>query len=111
MERLIAANAAVGAGFALREPGMTANSPTVDGKAIPSIRGIPRPRRCRPTFRSSSATARTEETLYDRPTPEKLALDEAGLRSASSNGWRRSHRVIAAFRECTRRRRRGISGS
>ena len=24
--------------------------------------------------------ARTEETLYDRPTPEKLALDEAGLK-------------------------------
>ena len=24
--------------------------------------------------------ARTEETLYDKPTPEKLALDEAGLK-------------------------------
>jgi para-nitrobenzyl esterase len=36
MDRLLAANAAVNAKLPGREPGMTANSPTVDGSAIPN---------------------------------------------------------------------------
>jgi len=44
--------------------------------------------------------ARTEETLYDRPTPETLALDEAGLKlRASKRLGQDPERVIAAFRK------------
>jgi para-nitrobenzyl esterase len=44
--------------------------------------------------------AHTEETLYDRPTPEKLALDEAGLRErASKRLGQDPARVIEAFRK------------
>jgi para-nitrobenzyl esterase len=43
--------------------------------------------------------ARTEETLYDRPTPEKLALDEAGLRErVTKRLGEEPTRVIEAFR-------------
>jgi para-nitrobenzyl esterase len=41
----------------------------------------------------------TEETLYDRPTPEKLALDDAGLRERVAKRLRVDPgRVIEAFR-------------
>jgi para-nitrobenzyl esterase len=63
-----------------RAPGWTSNTPMVDGKVVPI-------HPCDPGAPALSATipllvgyARTEETLYDRPTPEKLELDEAGLR-------------------------------
>ena len=43
--------------------------------------------------------ARTEETLYDRPTAEKLGLDEAGLQKRVSNRIGGDPaRVISAFR-------------
>jgi para-nitrobenzyl esterase len=44
--------------------------------------------------------AQTEETFYDRPTPEKLALDEAGLRQRVAKRLAGDpDRVIAAFRQ------------
>jgi para-nitrobenzyl esterase len=41
-----------------------------------------------------------QETLYDRPTPENLALDEAGLKSRAANRLGIDpDRVIAAYRK------------
>ena len=59
---------------------MTPNSPTVDGKALPTHPWDP----AAPALSSGVPLligyAHTEETLYDRPTPESMALDEAGLK-------------------------------
>jgi hypothetical protein len=45
-------------------------------------------------------SVRTEETLYDRPTPEKLALDEAGLRERTAKRLGVDpNPVIEAFRK------------
>ena len=82
-----------------REPGQTANSPTVDGKAIPSHPWDPAAPSLSAQIPLVIGYARTEETLYDRPTPETLALDEAGLRKrASTRLGEDPERVIAAFR-------------
>ena len=82
MARLLAANAAVQKKITLREPGMTANSPMVDGKAIPNHPWDPAGPALSANIPLLIGWAHTEETLYDRPTPEKLALDEAGLTRA-----------------------------
>ena len=57
--------------------------------------------------------AHTEETLYDRPTPEKLALDEAGLRERASKRLGGDPDARRSTRSARRipRRRRGICGS
>jgi para-nitrobenzyl esterase len=80
MDRLLAANAAVNAKLPGREPGMTANSPTVDGSAIPNHPWDPAAPGLSASIPLLIGYARTEETLYDRPTPETLALDDAGLK-------------------------------
>jgi para-nitrobenzyl esterase len=80
MDRLLAANAAVNAKLPSREPGMTANSPTVDGRAIPNHPWDPAAPGLSAGIPLLIGYARTEETLYDRPTPETLALDDAGLK-------------------------------
>jgi para-nitrobenzyl esterase len=80
MDRLLAANAAVNAKLPSREPGMTANSPTVDGKAIPNHPWDPAAPGLSASIPLLIGYARTEETLYDRPTPETLALDDVGLK-------------------------------
>ncbi|HMJ87145.1 MAG TPA: carboxylesterase family protein [Vicinamibacterales bacterium] len=80
MDRLLAANAAVNAKLPSREPGMTANSPTVDGRAIPNHPWDPSAPGLSASIPLLIGYARTEETLYDRPTPETLALDDAGLK-------------------------------
>jgi para-nitrobenzyl esterase len=80
MARLLAANAAVNAKLPGREPGMTANSPTVDGRVIPSHPWDPAAPGLSASIPLLIGYARTEETLYDRPTPETLALDDAGLK-------------------------------
>jgi para-nitrobenzyl esterase len=100
ISRLLAADAAVSSKITLREPGMTANSPMVDGKAIPSHPWDP----AAPTLSAGIPLligyARTEETLYDRPTPETLALDEAGLKKrAGTRVGGDPERVIEAFRK------------
>ena len=80
MDRLLAANAAVNAKLPGREPGMTANSPTVDGRVIPNHPWDPAAPGLSASIPLLIGYARTEETLYDRPTPETLALDDAGLK-------------------------------
>ena len=98
--RLLAANEAVSKKMALREPGMVANSPMVDGQALPSHPWDPAAPALSAGIPLLIGYAHTEETLYDRPTPEKLKLDEAGLkeRAAKQLGGD-PDRVIAAFRK------------
>jgi para-nitrobenzyl esterase len=100
MARLLAADAAVQKKITLHEPGMTANSPVVDGKAIPGHPWDPKGPALSANIPLLIGYAHTEETLYDRPTPEKLELDEAGLRErASKRLGEDPSRVIEAFRK------------
>jgi para-nitrobenzyl esterase len=98
--RLLAANAAVQKKVTLREPGMTPSSPMVDGKALPSQPWDPAGPAVSANIPLLIGWARTEETLYDRPTPEKLTLDKAGLvkRAAERLGGDPDP-VIQAFRQ------------
>ena len=100
MARLLAADAAVQKRIRLREPGMTANSPMVDGKVIPGHPWDPKGPALSANIPLLIGYAHTEETLYDRPTPEKLALDEAGLKArAAQRLGGDSGRAIEAFRK------------
>jgi para-nitrobenzyl esterase len=100
MARLLAADAAIAGKMIAREPGQTANSPTVDGKAIPGHPWDPAGPALSASIPLMIGYARTEETLYDRPTPETLALDEAGLKlRAARRLGQDPERVIAAFRK------------
>jgi para-nitrobenzyl esterase len=100
MERLLAADAAVQKQIRPREPGMTANTPMIDGKTIPGHPWDPTGPALSSAIPLLIGYAHTEETLYDRPTPEKLALDDAGLRErvARRLGGDDPSRVIDAFR-------------
>lgn len=99
MDRLLAAYAAISPRVPIREPGQTANSPTVDGTAIPGHPWDPGAPALSANIPLLIGWARTEETLYDRPTPETLALDEDGLRKrASARLGEDPARVIAAYR-------------
>jgi para-nitrobenzyl esterase len=101
MARLLAADAAIAAKVPVREPGQTANSPTVDGTAIPRHPWDPDAPALSSSIPLMIGYARTEETLYDRPTPETLALDEAGLRKRASArlGGGDPEKIIDAFRK------------
>jgi para-nitrobenzyl esterase len=100
MAQLLAANAAVNAKLTLREPGQTANSPTVDGQAIPAHPWDPAGPSLSANIPLLIGYARTEETLYDRPTPESMAIDDAGLRlRASKRIGGDPSAVIDAFRK------------
>ena len=100
MARLLAADAAVQQKITPREPGMTPNSPMVDGKVIPGHPWDPKGPPLSATIPLLIGYAHTEETLYDRPTPEKLALNEAGLKERASKrlGVDPTH-VIETFRQ------------
>jgi para-nitrobenzyl esterase len=99
IERLLAANGAVQKQITPREPGMTPNSPMVDGTVIPGQPWDPHGPALSAQIPLLIGYARTEETLYDRPTPETLALDEAGLRArAEKRLGGDPARVIDAFR-------------
>jgi para-nitrobenzyl esterase len=100
VEQLLAAEAAVSSRLTLREPGMTANSPMIDGKALPTHPWDPAAPGLSADIPLLIGFARTEETLYDRPTPETLALDEAGLKQrAATRLGGDPDRVIEAFRQ------------
>jgi para-nitrobenzyl esterase len=100
MERLLAANAAVQKQVTLPEPGATPNSPMVDGQVIPGHPWDPKAPALSAHIPLLVGYARTEETLYDRPTAETLALDEAGLRArAAKRLGGDPARVIEAFRK------------
>jgi para-nitrobenzyl esterase len=78
---------------------MTPNSPMVDGTVIPGQPWDPHGPALSAQIPLLIGYARTEETLYDRPTPETLALDEAGLRArAEKRLGGDPARVIDAFR-------------
>jgi para-nitrobenzyl esterase len=85
MAALLTADAAVQKKITVREPGMTPDSPMVDGTVIPGHPWDPKGPALSTNIPLLIGYAHTEETLYDRPTPEKLALDEAGLRTRASN--------------------------
>ncbi len=84
MKRLLAANDEVQKKITLRDPGAVANSPMVDGKAIPGHPWDPKGPALSAKIPLLIGWAQTEETLYDHPTPEKLALDEAGLKQRTA---------------------------
>ena len=99
MAQLLAANAAVNAKLTAREPGQTANSPTVDGKALPVHPWDPAGPAISADIPLLIGYARTEETWYDRPTPEAVALDQAGLKQrAARRIGGDPGKVIEAFR-------------
>jgi para-nitrobenzyl esterase len=97
--RLLAANAALLNKQTVRPPGWTANSPMVDGKVVPSHPWDPAGPALSATIPLLIGWARTEETLYDRPTPEKLALDEAELKQrVGARLGTNPERVIETYR-------------
>lgn len=99
MARLLEAYAAISEKVPVREPGQTANSPTVDGATIPGHPWDPAAPALSARIPLLIGYARTEETLYDRPTPQTLALDEGGLRArARARLGEDPDAVIAAFR-------------
>lgn len=55
------------------------NTPVIDGKSIPGHPWDPAGPSISAKIPLLTGWVRTEETLYDRPTAESLALDEAGL--------------------------------
>jgi para-nitrobenzyl esterase len=98
--RLLAANQAVLKKITLSEPGMTPNSPMVDGKAVPNHPWDPAAPALSANIPLLMGWAHTEETLYDRPTPETLNLTEEGLKErAAKRLGGDPDRVIAAFRQ------------
>lgn len=100
VSRLLAANAAVQKKIKLREPGMSGNSPMVDGKALPIHPWDPTAPAISKNIPLMIGWTRTEETGFDRPTVEARALDEAGLvkRAAARLGVDPTS-VIQAFRK------------
>lgn len=69
IEKLLAADAEVQKQIKPREPGMVADSPTVDGTAVPNHPWDPAAPALSAKIPLLIGWARTEETFYDRPTP------------------------------------------
>jgi len=99
MDRLIAASDAIETRVPLSEPGMAANSPTVDGTVIPQHPWDPAGPALSSRLPLLIGWARTEETYYQRPTPENLAMTEPGMRALISKRLGPdADAVIAAFK-------------
>jgi para-nitrobenzyl esterase len=100
LARLLAANEEVLKKITPREPGYTPNSPMVDGKALPTHPWDPVGPAMSAKIPLLIGWARTEETLFDRPTAETLALDEAGLKQRAANRLGMDpDRVIETYRK------------
>jgi para-nitrobenzyl esterase len=100
LDRLLTANSAALKKTDQTAPGYTANTPMVDGKAIPDNPWDPAGPAMSAKIPLLIGWARTEETLYDRPTPESLALDDARLKErASKRLGMDPARVIEAYRK------------
>src|SRR6266446_1287267 len=100
LDKLLAANAAALKKTDQTAPGYSANTPMVDGKAIPANPWDPAGPSMSAKIPLLMGWARTEETLYDRPTSETLALDEAGLRTrAAKRLGMDPARVIETYRK------------
>jgi para-nitrobenzyl esterase len=84
MARLLQANAAAIGKMTNRAPGWTANTPMIDGTVLPGDPWDPAAPSLSANIPLLIGYARTEETWYDRPTPEKLAMDDATLRQRVS---------------------------
>ncbi len=99
MDRLIAASDAIETTVPLSEPGMAANSPTVDGTVIPQHPWDPAGPALSSHIPLLIGWARTEETYYQRPTPENVAMTESGMRALISRRLGAdADAVIAAFK-------------
>jgi para-nitrobenzyl esterase len=81
---LLAANNAVLRKIKMPEPGMVANSPMVDGRVIPGHPWDPTAPTLSANIPLLAGYARTEETFYDRPTPESMAMTEAVLKERAA---------------------------
>ena len=78
---------------------MTENSPVIDGTILPSHPWDPAAPALSADIPLLIGYARTEETWYDRPTPQSLALDEAGLKErVAARLGRNGDFMIEAFR-------------
>ena len=100
VEKLLAADADVQKEIRLREPGMVADSPMVDGKALPNHPWDPAAPVVSANIPLLIGWARTEETFYDRPTPEKLAMNDAQLKERTAKRLEVDpDPVIAAFKK------------
>jgi para-nitrobenzyl esterase len=99
LERLLAANAAALKKTDQTAPGYVPNTPMVDGKAIPTHPWDPAAPALSASIPLLIGWARTEETFFERPTPEDLALDEAGLNARAAKYLRADPtRVIEVYR-------------
>jgi para-nitrobenzyl esterase len=78
-EQLLVANARALEKWTVREPGWAANTPAVDGRFLPSHPWDPQGPAQSAHIPLMIGWAHTEETNWERPTPERLALDDAGL--------------------------------
>ena len=97
---LLAANNAVLKKIKMPEPGMVANSPMVDGKAIPGHPWDPQAPAISASIPLLMGYAHTEETFYDRPTPESMAMTEETLKQrAAKRLGSDPTEVIATYRK------------
>jgi len=101
IDKLLAANIAALKKIKLPEAGESDNSPVVDGRVIPSHPWDPTGPALSANIPLMIGWARTEETTFDVPTPEKMALDERGLRERVKARLEVAdpEPVIAAFKE------------
>lgn len=81
VERLLAANAQTERTRPLPEVGMAAGSPTVDGRFIPTHPWHPGAPALSAAIPLLIGWTHTEETFYQRPTPENLAMTESDMRA------------------------------
>ncbi len=81
---LLAANGSVLRKMRMPEPGMVANSPMVDGVMIPGHPWDPGAPAISANIPLLAGYARTEETFYDRPTPESMAMTEETLQARAA---------------------------
>jgi para-nitrobenzyl esterase len=99
-QKLLDFNTATLKALKAKEPGQSQNSPVVDGHIIPLGPWDPGAPSFSRDIPAMIGWARTEESWFDRPTPEKLALSDAGLREmAHKRLGVDPDPVIAAFRE------------
>ena len=101
VEKLLAANTAVLKKIKLAEAGESENSPVVDSKIILTHPWDPAGPAMSAKIPLLIGWARTEETAFDQPTPEKMALTAAGLRERVKTRLQVAdpEPIIAAFQE------------
>ena len=101
VEKLLAANVEVLKKIKLPEAGESENTPVVDGKAIPTHPWDPVGPALSANIPLMIGWARTEETAFDLPTPEKMALTEEGMRERVKTRLNVDdpEPIIRAFRE------------